>query len=191
MADFFVYFISGGCIMKIKTEIMDEKALDRALTRIAHEILERNKGVEDLVIIGIKTRGITLAKRLCSKIKTIEGKEVPLGALDITSYRDDIKDMKNIPEEDFTEVSFDVTGKKIILVDDVLYTGRTIRAAMDAIVDIGRPLNIQLAVLIDRGHREFPIRADYVGKNVPTSRSEMIIVNVMEADDKDGVLLGE
>ncbi|HWR60269.1 MAG TPA: bifunctional pyr operon transcriptional regulator/uracil phosphoribosyltransferase PyrR [Clostridia bacterium] len=177
--------------MKIKTEIMDEKALDRALTRIAHEILERNKGIEDLVIIGIKTRGITLAKRLCSKIKTIEGKEVPLGALDITSYRDDIKDMKYIPEEDFTEVSFDVTGKKIILVDDVLYTGRTIRAAMDAIVDIGRPLNIQLAVLIDRGHREFPIRADYVGKNVPTSRSEMVIVNVMEADDKDGVLLGE
>lgn len=177
--------------MKIKTEIMDEKALDRALTRIAHEILERNKGVEDLVIIGIKTRGITLAKRMCSKIKTIEGKEVPLGALDITSYRDDIKDMKDIPKEDFTEVSFDVTGKKIILVDDVLYTGRTIRAAMDAIVDIGRPLNIQLAVLIDRGHREFPIRADYVGKNVPTSRSEMVIVNVMEADDKDGVLLGE
>jgi len=177
--------------MKIKTEIMDEKALDRALTRIAHEILERNKGVEDLVMIGIKTRGITLAKRLCEKIKTIEGRELPLGALDITSYRDDIRNMDNAPKEDLTEVSFEITGKKIILVDDVLYTGRTVRAAMDAIVDIGRPLNIQLAVLIDRGHREFPIRADYVGKNVPTSRSEMIIVNVMEADDKDGVLLGE
>lgn len=177
--------------MKIKTEIMDEKALDRALTRIAHEILERNKGVEDLVMIGIKTRGITLAKRLCKKIKTIEGKDIPLGSLDITSYRDDIKDMEDIPKEDLTEVNFDIAGKKIILVDDVLYTGRTVRAAMDAIVDIGRPLNIQLAVLIDRGHREFPIRADYVGKNVPTSRSELIIVNVMEADDKDGVLLGE
>lgn len=177
--------------MKIKTEIMDEKALDRALTRISHEIIERNKGVEDLVMIGIKTRGVTLAKRLCDNIKSIEGKDVPLGALDITSYRDDIKDFKDIPKEDFTEVSFDITGKKVILVDDVLYTGRTVRAAMDAIVDIGRPLNIQLAVLIDRGHREFPIRADYVGKNVPTSRSEMVIVNVIGADEKDGVLLGE
>ena len=177
--------------MKIKTEIMDEKALDRALTRIAHEIIERNKGVEELVVIGIKTRGITLAKRLCDKIKAIEGTEVPLGALDITSYRDDIKDLEDIPLEDLTEVNFELAGKKVILVDDVLYTGRTVRAAMDAIVDIGRPLNIQLAVLIDRGHRELPIRADYVGKNVPTSRSEMVIVNVMEADDKDGVLLGE
>jgi pyrimidine operon attenuation protein/uracil phosphoribosyltransferase len=177
--------------MKIKTEIMDEKALDRALTRIAHEIIERNKGVENLVMIGIRTRGITLAKRLCDKIESIEGKDVPLGSLDITWYRDDIKDMGDIPKEDFTEISFDINGKQVILVDDVLYTGRTVRAAMDAIVDIGRPLNIQLAVLVDRGHREFPIRADYVGKNVPTSRSEMVIVNVMEADDKDGVLLGE
>lgn len=177
--------------MKIKTEIMDEKALDRALTRIAHEIIERNKGVEDLVMIGIKTRGITLAKRLCEKIKSIEGNDLPIGALDITSYRDDIKDLKDVPREDLTEVNFDITGKKVILVDDVLYTGRTVRAAMDAIIDIGRPLNIQLAVLVDRGHREFPIRADYVGKNVPTSRSEMVIVNVMEADDKEGVLLGE
>ncbi len=177
--------------MKIKTEIMDEKALDRALTRIAHEIIERNKGVEELVMIGIKTRGITLAKRLCGKIKAIEGTEIPLGALDITSYRDDIKDLGDIPVENLTEVNFGLAGKKVILVDDVLYTGRTVRAAMDAIVDIGRPLNIQLAVLIDRGHRELPIRADYVGKNVPTSRSEMVIVNVMEADGEDGVLLGE
>lgn len=177
--------------MKIKTEIMDSKALDRVLTRIAHEIIERNKGIDDLVMIGIKTRGIDLATRLSEKIKRIEGKDVPIGALDITNYRDDIKDMENIPERDHTEIGFDITGKKVILVDDVLYTGRTVRAAMDAIVDIGRPLNIQLAVLVDRGHREFPIRADYVGKNVPTSRSEMIIVNVMEADDKDGVLLAE
>jgi len=177
--------------MKIKTEIMDEKALDRALTRISHEIIERNKGVEDLVLLGIKTRGITLAKRLSEKIKGIEGKELPVGSLDITSYRDDIKHIKDILQVNTTDISFDVTGKKVILVDDVLYTGRTVRAAMDAIVDIGRPLSIQLAVLIDRGHRELPIRADYVGKNVPTARSEMVIVNVKESDDKDGVLLGE
>ncbi|HYF83188.1 MAG TPA: bifunctional pyr operon transcriptional regulator/uracil phosphoribosyltransferase PyrR [Clostridia bacterium] len=177
--------------MKVKTEIMDEKALDRALTRIAHEIIERNKGVEDLVLLGIKTRGITLAKRLCEKIKGIEGNELSVGSLDITSYRDDIKDLQDAPGGSTTDISFNITGKKVILVDDVLYTGRTVRAAMDAIVDIGRPLSIQLAVLVDRGHRELPIRADYVGKNVPTSRSEIVIVNVMESDDKDVVLLGE
>ena len=177
--------------MRVKTEIMDEKALDRALMRISHEIIERNKGVEDLVLIGIRTRGVSLAKRLREKIRSIEGNELPIGILDITSHRDDIKDMKDMPRRNSTEVSFDINGKKVILVDDVLYTGRTVRAAMDAIMDIGRPLNIQLAVLVDRGHRELPIRADYVGKNVPTSRSEMIIVNVMEEDNKDGVLLGE
>ncbi|KUO77262.1 MAG: transcriptional regulator [Clostridia bacterium BRH_c25] len=177
--------------MKIKTEIMDQKALDRALTRITHEIIERNKGADDLVLLGIKTRGVTLAKRLCEKIRSIEGIGLPVGSLDITSYRDDIKDIKDMPRENTTDISFDITGRKVILVDDVLYTGRTVRAAMDAIVDIGRPLSIQLAVLVDRGHREFPIRADYVGKNVPTSRSEMVIVNVMEADGRDGVLLGE
>jgi len=167
--------------MKIKTEIMDQKALDRALTRITHEIIERNKGADDLVLLGIKTRGVTLAKRLCEKIRSIEGIGLPVGSLDITSYRDDIKDIKDMPRENTTDISFDITGRKVILV----------RAAMDAIVDIGRPLSIQLAVLVDRGHREFPIRADYVGKNVPTSRSEMVIVNVMEADGRDGVLLGE
>lgn len=177
--------------MKVKTEIMDEKALDRALTRISHEIIERNKGVEDLVLLGIKTRGVTLANRLREKIKNIEGCALPVGSLDITSYRDDIKHINKPAGKNSTEVSFDITGKKVILVDDVLYTGRTVRAAMDAIVDMGRPLSIQLAVLIDRGHRELPIRADYVGKNVPTSRSEMVIVNVKETDDKDGVLLGE
>lgn len=177
--------------MKIKTEIMDEKALDRALTRIAHEIIERNKGVEDLVMLGIRTRGITLAGRLCEKIKSIEGKELPVGSIDITNYRDDLKEMAEMPQGGTTDVSFDITGKKVILVDDVLFTGRTVRAAMDAIVDIGRPLSIQLAVLVDRGHRELPIRADYVGKNVPTSKNEMVIVNVMESDGKDGVLLGE
>ncbi len=177
--------------MKVKTEIMDEKALDRALTRIAHEIIERNKGVENLVLLGIKTRGVTLAKRLSEKITSIEGNELTVGSLDITRYRDDIKDLQEMSKESTTDISFDITGKKVILVDDVLYTGRTVRAAMDAIVDVGRPLSIQLAVLVDRGHRELPIRADYVGKNVPTSRSEMVIVNVMEFDDKDGVLLGE
>ena len=177
--------------MKVKTEIMDEKALDRALTRISHEIIERNRGVEDLVLLGIKTRGVSLAKRLCEKIRSIEGNDLPVGSLDITSYRDDIKEMKDMPQVSTTDISFDITGKKVILVDDVLYTGRTVRAAMDAIIDMGRPFSIQLAVLVDRGHRELPIRADYVGKNVPTSRSEMVIVNVMETDDKDGVLLGE
>lgn len=177
--------------MRVKTEIMDEKALDRALTRISHEIIERNKGVEDLVLLGIKTRGVTLAKRLCEKIRNIEGNVLPVGTLDITSHRDDIKDMKDMPRESSTDIDFDINGKKVVLVDDVLYTGRTVRAAMDAIVEIGRPLSIQLAVLVDRGHRELPIRADYVGKNVPTSRSEMVIVNVKEEDEKDGVLLGE
>ena len=177
--------------MRIKTEIMDEKALDRALTRISHEIIERNKGVEGLVLLGIKTRGVSLAKRLCEKIRNIEGNVVPVGTLDITRHRDDIKDMKDIPRENLTDISFDINGMKVVLVDDVLYTGRTVRAAMDAIVEIGRPLSIQLAVLVDRGHRELPIRADYVGKNVPTSRSEMVIVNVREVDGKDSVLLGE
>ncbi len=177
--------------MRIKTEIMDEKALDRALTRISHEIIERNRGVENVVLIGIRTRGVTLAKRLREKIGEIEGYDLPVGSLDITGYRDDIKNVKDMPQGSSTDVNFCITGKKVILVDDVLYTGRTVRAAMDAIVDIGRPMSIQLAVLIDRGHRELPIRADYVGKNVPTSRSEKIIVNVTEADDKDGVLLGE
>lgn len=177
--------------MKLKTEIMDEKALDRALTRISHEIIERNKGVEDLVLLGIKTRGVTLAKRLSEKIMSIEGNELPVGSLDITSYRDDLKNMKDVPQVNTTDISFDITGKKVILVDDVLYTGRTVRAAMDAIVDLGRPHSIQLAVLVDRGHRELPIRADYVGKNVPTSRSEMVIVSIVDTDDKDGVLLGE
>lgn len=177
--------------MNIKTEIMDEKALDRALTRISHEIIERNKGIEDLVLLGIKTRGVTLANRLCEKMRSIEGNELPVGSLDITRYRDDIREVIDIPQVSTTDISFAITGKKVILVDDVLYTGRTVRAAMDAIVDIGRPLSIQLAVLIDRGHRELPIRADYVGKNVPTARSEMVIVNVKELDDRDGVLLGE
>lgn len=177
--------------MRIKTEIMDEKALDRAITRISHEIIERNKGVENVVLIGVKTRGVWLAERLALKIKAIEGVELPSGVLDITHYRDDIKEKKEILSACATSIQFDITGKKVILVDDVLYTGRTVRAAMDAIIDIGRPKSIQLAVLVDRGHRELPIRADYVGKNVPTAKNEMIIVMVKEIDDKEGVVLGE
>lgn len=177
--------------MRLKTEIMDEKALDRALTRISHEIIERNKGIEYLALLGIKTRGILLSQRLAAKIRSIEGSDVPVGILDIVNYRDDIKKEEGISSESETSVDFDITGKNVVLVDDVLYTGRTVRAAMDAVMDLGRPMNIQLAVLVDRGHRELPIRADYVGKNVPTSRSEIVMVMVKEIDEKDGVLLGE
>ncbi len=177
--------------MKIKTELMDEKALDRALTRIAHEIIEKNKGVDDIALMGIKRKGIPLAQRLCHKISSIEGLDMPVGIIDITLYRDDIiKDSIEVPQSD-TLINFDVEGKKIILVDDVLYTGRTVRAAMDAIIDVGRPKSIQLAVLIDRGHRELPIRADYVGKNVPTSKNEEILVMLKGIDEKDGVVLVE
>jgi len=169
--------------------LMDESAINRALTRIAHEILEKNKGIDHLVLIGIKTRGIYLAKRLGERIKKIEGKEVPIGALDITLYRDDLSEKDDQPLVQGTEIPFDVKQKKIVLVDDVLYTGRTVRAALDAIIDRGRPQMIQLAVLIDRGHREFPIRPDYIGKNVPTSKKEMISVQLMEVDQKEQVTI--
>ena len=174
--------------MKLKTEIMDEKALDRALTRISHEIIERNKGVEDIVLLGIHTRGVPLAYRLADKINRIEGILLPLGMIDITKYRDD---EKKSPHNSKQDISFDITDKKIIIVDDVLYTGRSARAAMDAIVDLGRPRSVQLAVLVDRGHRELPIRADFVGKNVPTSRDEIVVVMVKEIDNKDGVSIAE
>lgn len=176
--------------MKLKTEIMDEKAFDRALTRIAHEIIEKNKGIDDLVLLGIHTRGVPLAKRLAKKIEGIEGALLPVGIVDITSYRDDIKN-KASAEGTLQNIDFSITEKKVILVDDVLYTGRSVRAAMDAIVDLGRPTSIQLAVLVDRGHRELPIRADYVGKNVPTSRNEIVVVMVDEVDKKDGVSIAE
>ncbi|MDF2521564.1 MAG: bifunctional pyr operon transcriptional regulator/uracil phosphoribosyltransferase [Clostridia bacterium] len=176
--------------MKLKTEIMDEKAFDRALTRIAHEIIEKNKGIDDLVLLGIHTRGVPLAKRLAKKIEGIEGALLPVGIVDITSYRDDIKN-KAAAEGTLQNIDFSITEKKVILVDDVLYTGRSVRAAMDAIVDLGRPTSIQLAVLVDRGHRELPIRADYVGKNVPTSRNEIVVVMVDEVDQKDGVSIAE
>ncbi|MGD9677886.1 MAG: bifunctional pyr operon transcriptional regulator/uracil phosphoribosyltransferase PyrR [Vulcanibacillus sp.] len=169
--------------------LIDKLAINRALTRIAHEILEKNKGTEDLVLIGIKTRGIYLAKRLFDIIVEIEGYKVPLGEIDITLYRDDLSERGNQALIKGSEISFDINDKKVILVDDVLYTGRTVRAALDALIDYGRPKLIQLAVLIDRGHRELPIRADYIGKNIPTSGDEMIFVQLMEIDNSEQVII--
>ena len=170
-----------------KANIMGENEIKRALIRIAHEIVEKNKGVTNLALIGIRSRGIFLAKRLAQEIYKIEKKEIPVGVLDITLYRDDLSTVIQKPLIINTEISFEITPKKIVLVDDVLYTGRTIRAAMDAVIDLGRPQIIQLAVLIDRGHREFPIRADYIGKNLPTSRKEIVKVRLKEKDGKDQV----
>ncbi len=171
--------------------IIDSLGIGRALSRIAHEIIERNKGTEGLVLIGIRTCGIHLAKRIAEKIREIEKCEVPVGVLDITLYRDDILTKKGHPAVRKTEIPFNLSGKVVVLVDDVLYTGRTIRAAMDEVMDFGRPDMIQLAVLIDRGHRELPIRADYVGKSVPTSKSAMIKVLLSEEGLEDRVILKE
>ncbi len=165
--------------------IIDEATLSRTLRRISHEILERNKGTEELVLIGIKNKGTFIARRIQENIQQIEGVLLPLGELDITAYRDDTA-KKNI---NTSVINFSVEGKKVILVDDVLYTGRSVRAALDAILDYGRPKEIQLATLIDRGHRELPIRSDYVGKNIPTSRKELVIVKLKERDNEDGVYL--
>ncbi len=172
-----------------KTEIMDESAISRAITRISHEIIEKNKGIENLVLIGIQRRGVPLAKRIAEKIKSVENTEIPVGILDITLYRDDLSLLNEHPVINGTEIDFNIVNKKVVLVDDVIYTGRTVRAAIDAIMDINRPQMIQLAVLIDRGHRELPIRADYVGKNVPTSRSEIVHVNVIEIDGENSVTI--
>ena len=182
----------GGTPMQ-KAVVLDEQAIRRALTRIAHEIIERNKGIEDIVIVGIRTRGIYLAKRLAEKIEQIEGAKLPVGELDITLYRDDltIKTDDQEPLVKDSNIPVDINDKKIILVDDVLYTGRTVRAGLDAIIDFGRPSQIQLAILVDRGHRELPIRADYVGKNIPTSKSEQIMVELSEVDGKDLVSIYE
>ncbi|MDD3269186.1 MAG: bifunctional pyr operon transcriptional regulator/uracil phosphoribosyltransferase PyrR [Syntrophomonadaceae bacterium] len=177
--------------LRDKNAIMDEMAMKRALTRIAHEIIERNKGVENVALIGIRRRGGPLAQRLAARIEEIEGIKVPVGILDITLYRDDLTTLSSQPQVHRTEVSFDINGKDLILVDDVLYTGRTVRAAMDALIDLGRPRCIQLAVLVDRGHRELPIKADFIGKNVPSSKQEIIAVYVQELDGKDGVLIQE
>ena len=173
--------------MEDKAVIMDESAMMRALSRISHEIIERNKGISDLAIIGIQRRGVPLANMIAEKILEIEGAKIKVGILDITFYRDDLSLLSEHPLVKGTEIDFSVNGKKIILVDDVLYTGRTVRAAIEAIMDLGRPDNIQLAILVDRGHRELPIRADYVGKNVPTSKSEVIHVKLKEYDGINSV----
>ena len=177
--------------LKEKAKILDKESIDRTLGRIAHEILENNRSIGDIAIIGIKNRGAYLGMRLAAKIEGIAGAMPQVGELDITLYRDDLTQASEQPVVHATEINFDIESKSIILVDDVLYTGRTIRCALDAIIDYGRPSQIQLAVLIDRGHRELPIRADYVGKNVPTSMKEIVEVRLMEADGKDEVVLCE
>lgn len=177
--------------MTEKAIILDAQAITRAVTRIAHEIIEKNKGIDQCILVGIKTRGAILAKRLADKIAQIEGKAILTGELDITLYRDDlqVKHQNQEPLVQQVDIQHDVTEKKVILVDDVLYTGRTVRAAMDAVIDLGRPAAIQLAVLVDRGHRELPIRPDFVGKNIPTSSEERVVVSVSEEDGKDGVTI--
>lgn len=175
--------------MKEKAHIMDEAAMSRALHRIAHEIIERNKGTENVVMIGIQRRGVPLAKILAGRICEAEGNAPQVGTLDITFYRDDLSVLSAHPVLNGTDIPFNINDKDIILVDDVLYTGRTTRAAMDAIMEVGRARTIQLAVLIDRGHRELPIRADYVGKNVPTSKHELVSVKIPPFDDANEVLL--
>jgi len=175
--------------MSEKAQIMDERSMDRAISRIAHEIIEKNKGVDDVVLIGIQRRGVPLAQRLADKIKEYEGQTLKVGILDITLYRDDLSLLSEHPVINGTDIPFDITGKIVVMVDDVIYTGRTARAAMDALLDLGRPASIQFAVLIDRGHRELPIRADYVGKNVPTSKSEVVQVQVTEIDKVNRVII--
>jgi pyrimidine operon attenuation protein/uracil phosphoribosyltransferase len=186
-----IFLLKGDYRLELKAVILDEQGIKRTLTRISHEIIEKNKGTEDLVFIGIKRGGVPLAYRLAENISKIEGVKIPVGSVDITRYRDD----KKSPEEEScqgTAVSgADVKGKRVILVDDVMHTGRTARAAMEAVIHAGRPKMIQLATLVDRGHRELPIRADYVGKNIPTSKEEVIIVELREIDESDSVKIYE
>jgi pyrimidine operon attenuation protein/uracil phosphoribosyltransferase len=177
--------------LKEKAKILDKEAMNKTLERIAHEIVEKTKSMKDAAIIGIKNRGAYLAERLASKIERITGSRPLVGALDITLYRDDLTQASEQPVVHATEIDFDIDGKKIVLVDDVLFTGRTIRCALDALIDFGRPSQIQLAVLVDRGHRELPVRADYVGKNVPTSLKEVVEVRLDEVDGNDEVVICE
>ena len=176
--------------LREKAQVLDDAGLDRALTRITHEILERNGGAGDLAFVGLRTRGVTLAQRLAQKMKQIDGAALPVGALDITLYRDDL-DMRGAPVVRGTDIPFSIKDKTVVLVDDVLFTGRTIRAALDALIDLGRPRMIQLAILVDRGHRELPIRPDYIGKNLPTSRRETVAVRLREHDGEDRVVIEE
>jgi len=177
--------------MREKARVLDKDTLARSLLRIAHEILEKNKGTKDLCLIGIRNRGAYLAKRLHEYIEKIDKESIPVGILDITLYRDDLTLIASQPVVRKTEIDFDISDKNVVLVDDVLYTGRTARAALDALIDFGRPKSIQLAVLIDRGHRELPIRADYVGKNIPTAKNETVEVRLEEADGGDEVVIVE
>ena len=173
----------------VKAELMDEAGIRRAMMRITHEIIEHNRGCADLCLVGIRRRGVPLADMLRDNIRAVEGADVPVGALDITLYRDDLTRIADMPQVKNISLPFDVTGKHIVLVDDVIYTGRTIRAAIEALFSAGRPASVQLAVLIDRGHRELPIRPDYVGKNIPTSREEVVSVRLPEIDGASGVCL--
>lgn len=177
--------------LKVKSKVLDKEGIKRTLQRIAHEILEKNSGTKDIVVIGIKSRGAYLAERIAKNIAKIEGTKVPVGALDITLYRDDLTEIAEQPVLHSTEIDFDIANKKVILVDDVLYTGRTVRCALDELIDFGRPANIQLASLIDRGHRELPIRPDFVGKNIPTSKTESVEVRLKETDGTEEVVVLE
>ncbi|AKA70225.1 MULTISPECIES: bifunctional pyr operon transcriptional regulator/uracil phosphoribosyltransferase PyrR [Clostridium] len=176
--------------MKTKAVVLDDKGIKRTLTRISHEIIEKNKGVENIIFVGIKRRGYPIAQRISKIIEEIEGVKIPVETVDITLYRDDLSKLYDQPKLKDTDL-IDVEGKKVILVDDVIYTGRTVRAAIDAVIHAGRPELIQLAVLIDRGHRELPIRSDYVGKNIPTSRNEVVSVQISEIDGADIVKIDE
>ena len=178
-------------MLKFKAQVMDADNIRRALYRLSHEITEHNKGTDDLILVGIRTRGVPLANRLAEFIKEHEGATIPVGILDITFYRDDLSLISQQPVLHRTEIPVKITGKKVILVDDVLFTGRTVRAALDALMDLGRASSIQLAVLIDRGHRELPIRADFVGKNVPTATREVVHVKLKETDGEDLVIITE
>jgi pyrimidine operon attenuation protein/uracil phosphoribosyltransferase len=184
------FFYWGGVMeFKLKAQLADAKAVDRTLTRLAHEIIEHCKGIEHIGIIGIRTRGEYLAMRIAKKIEQIEDVNLPVGVLDVVMYRDDFRTKSKLPTVEVTDIPFDVDNRILILVDDVIYTGRTVRAALDALIDFGRPRVIQLAVLVDRGHREMPIRPDYIGKNVPTSIGEEVRVLLKEVDGKDGIIL--
>lgn len=177
--------------MKVKSMLMDGIALQRALKRIAHEIIENNEGIGNVALIGIRTRGVPMAENIAKYIEEFEGVNVPVGILDITLYRDDLSIISDHPVINSTEIPFNITGVNVVLIDDVLFTGRTVRAAIEAIMELGRPNKIQLAVLTDRGHRELPIRADYVGKNIPTSKSEVISVRLESIDNDEGVYILE
>lgn len=177
--------------MKIKTELLDKNAIRRTLIRISHEIIEKNKGIDNLILVGIKRRGYPIAQRISDLIYGFEGIEIPVASLDITLYRDDLSNVNDKPEVKNSQLGIDIVGKKVVLVDDVLYTCRTVRAAIDALMDNGRPELIELAVLVDRGHKELPIRADFVGKNIPTAKEEIVKVEIEEIDGDDSVKIYE